>query len=50
MKRIQLKRSKGWRMPCHADVPLDQVDLRTDRDKGQNYLDFERECEGMCGT
>ena len=30
-------------------VPLDQVDLSTDRDYGQLDL-FEMECEGMCGV
>src|SRR5690606_33579649 len=30
-------------------VPLDQVDLSTDRDYGQPNL-FEMECEGMCGV
>jgi hypothetical protein len=34
----------------HRDlVPLDQVDLRTDKDKGQNSL-WGQECEGMCGV
>lgn len=30
-------------------VPLDQVDFRTDFEKGQLNL-FENECEGMCGV
>ena len=30
-------------------VPLDEVDLRTDRDHGQLYL-WQDECEGMCGV
>lgn len=32
-------------------VPLDQVDLSQDTDRGQGLLDgFNGECEGMCGT
>jgi hypothetical protein len=31
-----------------ARVPLDQVDFRTKKEKGQNSL-FDAECEGMCG-
>jgi hypothetical protein len=31
-------------------VPLDQVDLSTDEDRGQGYFDFQAECEGMCGV
>lgn len=33
-------------------VPLADMDLRTDRDMGQTYLDFGflDECEGMCGV
>lgn len=30
-------------------VPLDQVDLLTDIEKGQGVFDFQSECEGMCG-
>ena len=41
MKRLQY---------MHADrVPLDQVDLNTDEDRGQLNL-FINECEGMCGV
>ena len=29
--------------------PLDEVDLDTDEDKGQQVWDFKAECEGMCG-
>jgi len=29
--------------------PLDQIDLRTDIDKGQSVMGFIQECEGMCG-
>ncbi len=32
-----------------ACVPLDQVDLQTDIEKGQAVFDFQSECEGMCG-
>jgi len=34
-------------------VPLEQVDLSTDVDKGQGLLalnDMNQECEGMCGV
>lgn len=30
--------------------PLDEVDLRTDEEKGQLTWDFNAECEGMCGV
>lgn len=30
-------------------VPLDQVDLRTDEERGQGML-WDDECEGMCGV
>ena len=30
--------------------PLDEVDLRTDEEKGQLTWDFKAECEGMCGV
>ena len=30
--------------------PLDEVDLRTDEEKGQLTWDFMAECEGMCGV
>jgi hypothetical protein len=34
----------------HRDlVPLDQVDLSTDAERGQADL-FNDECEGMCGV
>ncbi len=32
-----------------ARIPLDQVDLRTDAERGQHDL-FGNECEGMCGV
>lgn len=31
-------------------VPLDQVDLTTDEEKGQKLFGFDNECEGMCGV
>ncbi len=35
----------------HRDcVPLDQIDFRTDEEKGQQTWDFQAECEGMCGV
>jgi len=39
-------------MFVHADrVPLDEVDLKTDVDRGQMTLDFwQDECTGMCGV
>lgn len=30
--------------------PLDQVDLRTDEERGQRMLNWQDECEGMCGV
>lgn len=52
----ELQRIKGNTDNMHAVpflhrtlVPLDQVDLRTDEDKGQMQMDFGSECEGMCG-
>ena len=30
--------------------PLDEVDLRTDEEKGQLTWDFKAECEGLCGV
>jgi hypothetical protein len=33
----------------HSLLPLDQVDLATDTERGQTNL-FENECEGMCGV
>lgn len=35
----------------HASrVPLDQVDLRTDEERGQTMMQWQDECEGMCGV
>lgn len=31
-------------------VPLDEVDLRTPEDHGQEVFDFSDECDGMCGV
>jgi hypothetical protein len=31
-------------------IPLGEVDLRSDEDKGQGVLGFVNECEGMCGV
>lgn len=31
-------------------VPLDEVDLSTDIERGQGELKFQAECEGMCGV
>lgn len=31
-------------------LPLDDVDLSTDIDRGQMVMDFNSECEGMCGV
>jgi len=30
--------------------PLDQIDFRSDVERGQGLLDFQDECEGMCGV
>jgi hypothetical protein len=44
------KRPKGDGWFVHRDlVPLDQVDLSTDAERGQADL-FNDECEGMCGV
>jgi hypothetical protein len=38
----------------NSRIPLDQVDFRSqleiDQDRGQGLLDFQDECEGMCGV
>jgi len=35
----------------HRDCkPLDEVDLRTDIEKGQGVFSFDDECDGMCGV
>lgn len=44
----RLPRIKGDAFLHRALVPLDQVDLRNDRDRGQLYL--LDECKGYCGT
>lgn len=33
-----------------SGIPLDQVDLTTDEERGQSYFDFQSECNGMCGV
>lgn len=43
-----LKQFKGEAYLHSSLVPLEQVDLRTDNEKGIFSL-FEQECEGMCG-
>lgn len=40
---------RGQQFMHRSLVPLDQVDLRTDADRGQANL-FNMECEGMCGV
>ena len=43
-------RGAGSEVYVHNDaVPLDQVDLRSDTDRGQGTL-WDEECEGMCGV
>lgn len=42
-------RLKGTMFLHRSGKPLDQVDLRTDEDRGQTNL-FQNECEGMCGV
>jgi len=44
-----LKRFNGQAFLNRAMVPLDQVDLRTNDEKGIWSL-FDQECEGMCGV
>lgn len=53
----ELQRLKGNTENFHAVpflhrscVPLDQIDLSTDKERGQGQLDFQAECEGMCGV
>lgn len=42
---------KGTPFLHRSLVPLDQVDLSTDVDRGQGLLNgFQNECEGMCGV
>ena len=49
-KRIRNTGSKGQKVYTHQTLkPLDEVDLDSDIDKGQNVFDFLSECEGMCG-
>ncbi|GAA5124585.1 hypothetical protein JIN84_12875 [Luteolibacter yonseiensis] len=33
-----------------SGVPLSEVDLSTDEERGQGYFDFQSECEGFCGN
>ena len=40
---------RGEQFVHRALVPLDQVDLRSERDRGQLEM-FEEECEGVCGV
>lgn len=42
-------RAKGTLFLHRSMVPLDQVDLRSDEEKGQLNM-FNNECEGMCGV
>jgi len=50
-KRIRDTGSKGQRVFMHQKlVPLDEVDFRSDEDKGQNTFNFLDECDGMCGV
>ena len=44
-KRGKIKQDMYLHRKC---IPLDQIDLRTDEEKGQNNL-WDNECEGMCG-
>lgn len=34
----------------HSCKPLDEIDFRSDVERGQGLLDFQDECEGMCGV
>lgn len=50
-KTVRTASDMDGQMFLHRDcVPLDQVDLRTDREMGQGVFSFEDECDGMCGT
>ena len=50
-KRLRESGDKGTQIFMHPScVPLDEVDLSTDEDKGQLTWDFNSECEGMCGV
>ena len=31
-------------------IPLDEIDFRSDVERGQGLLDFQDECDGMCGV
>jgi hypothetical protein len=42
----------GMRMSVFINVerrPLREIDFDSEEDKGQQLIDFQSECEGMCG-
>ena len=48
-KAIRNMHTDGDQQFLHSSLrPLDEVDLRSEEDKGQLTL-FDNECEGMCG-
>jgi hypothetical protein len=56
-RQVQAAKSRSDNMDAtpflhRSCIPLDQVDLSTDLDRGQGALDFgfNNECEGMCGV
>jgi len=54
-KDLQAVKSKTERMKgipyLHSSmIPLSEVDFSTDIERGQGALDFNAECEGMCGV
>ena len=51
-EKVRLKERFGWAGLHSSMKPLDEVDLRTDQEKGVMGLfdGFNQECEGMCGV
>lgn len=41
---------RGEQFAHRSMVPLDEVDLSTDIERGQNVFGFVNECEGLCGV
>tara|TARA_R110000868_G_scaffold51318_7_gene162899 strand:- start:829 stop:1680 length:852 start_codon:yes stop_codon:yes gene_type:complete len=47
--KAQTDNQRGIPFLHNSLVPLGEVDLSTDIDRGQGILNFQAECEGMCG-
>lgn len=48
--KSQTDNQRGIPFLHNSLIPLDQVDLSTDTERGQGVLDFQAECAGMCGV